>query len=116
MVDRQPLHGVGADIVANETGPLDAERLHDGVDVGRQHVRSRPVVAAGQGIAALAEAAEIGRDQPVAVGQPLEHRLPGRPELRPAVQQQERRALAALGDMGPEAAGLDEAVLDRWHG
>jgi hypothetical protein len=32
------------------------------------------------------------------------------------MQQDERRAIAALGDVRGEAAGLDEGVLGGWHG
>jgi hypothetical protein len=36
--------------------------------------------------------------------------------FRPSVQQQEGRAVSRLGDMHPEAARIDEAVLDLDHG
>src|SRR5260370_40119193 len=42
-------------------------------------------------------------------------RLPHRPEFGPAMQQDQRRAVAALGDMGGEATGFDEGVLEGWH-
>ena len=38
MVERQPLHDEGADIVADEAGAFDAERLHQRRDVVGQDV------------------------------------------------------------------------------
>jgi len=115
MVERQPLHGVGADIVADEARAFDAEPVHQGGDVVGQDIGTGLIGWSRRRVAALAETAEIGRDQPVAIGQALEHRLPNRPEFGPAMQQDQRRAVAALGDMGGEATGLDEGVLEGWH-
>ncbi len=116
MVERQPLHGKGADIVADEARAGDAEPIHQRRDVGGQDIGTGLIGGPGHGIAALAEATEVGRDQPVAIGQALEHRLPHCPEFRPAMQQDQRRAIAALGDVRGEAVGLDEGVLEGRHG
>ena len=116
MVERQPLHDVGADIVADEARTVDAKRVQQSCDVVGEDVRPRLVRPTGRRIAAFAEAAEVGRDQPVAVGQTLEHRLPRRPEFGPAVQQDQRRAIAALCEVGGETACLDEGVFEGWHG
>ena len=42
MVERQPLHGEGADIVADEARAVDAERVHQRGDVVGEDVRARP--------------------------------------------------------------------------
>jgi hypothetical protein len=56
------------------------QRQHiDGMLVGTE----RPL-----GFVAVAETAQIRRDQGEAIGKPRHHRLPGEPEFRPAMQQQ----------------------------
>ena len=116
MVQRQPLHDERADIVADDAGALDPQRLHERGDIVGQHAGTGLVRPSGVRIAALAEAAEVRRDQPPPSGQPFEHRLPRRPEFRPSVQQQEGRAASGLGDVGLESADIDEAVFDLGHG
>ena len=116
MVERQPLHGEGADIVADEARAFDAELVHQGRNVVGQDIGTGLIGRSRYRVTALAEAAKVRRDQPIAIGQALEHRLPHRPEFRPAMQQDQRRAVAALGDMGGEAAGLDKGVLEGRHG
>ena len=59
------------------------------------------------GLVAVAEAAQVRRDQRVAVGEPRHDRLPGQPELRPAVQQQQRPPRASPGHMERGAIGLN---------
>ena len=115
MVERQPLHDEGADIVADEARAGDAEPVHQRRNVGGEDIGAGLVGRSSRRVAALAEAAEVGRDQPVAIGQALEHRLPHRPEFGPAMQQDERRTVAALGDVRCEATGVDEGVLEGRH-
>ena len=81
---RQRLHHSAADIVADNAGLCDAERIHQ-----RQHVGCVLVGAERTaGLVAVAEAAQIGREQRETIGEPRHHRFPGQPEFGPAVQQQ----------------------------
>ena len=59
-----------------------------------------------------AEAAQVGRDDPARVAEPLDHAAPLVPVLRPAVDEQQRLAGAGLGDVHAQPARFDEAVLD----
>lgn len=80
---RHRLHQPAADIVADNAGLREAERVHQ-----RQHIRGvlvgtvRPV-----GLVAVAETAQVGRIKREAIGEPRHHRLPGQPEFGPAMQQ-----------------------------
>lgn len=111
MAKRQPLHDIGPDIVADEAGPGDAEAIEQGRDIVGQNVRPRLVRRTRDRVAAFAEAAEVGSDQAPSVGQSVEHGFPGRPEFRPTVQQQKRRAAAGFRHVSGETACFDEAVL-----
>ncbi len=63
------------------------------------------------GLVAVAEAAQVRRDQIIMAGEPCHHRLPGQPEFRPAVEQQQRAAVAGAGDVEGGAVGLDREML-----
>src|ERR1700742_3849974 len=64
------------------------------------------------GLVAVAETAEIRRDQREAGGEPRHHRLPGQPEFRPAMQQQQRLALACPRHMEVGSIGAYLLMLD----
>jgi hypothetical protein len=80
--------------------------------VGGVLVGGHFVGIAGGGFVGGAEAAQVRGDQAESVRQARHDLGPGEPEVRPAMQEQERRAGAAFGDVDGDAVGLDEAGLD----
>ena len=83
------LHQRAADVVADDAGLFEIERIHQRYHVGGLLLRAERAIR----LVAVAEAAQVRRVQREAVGEARHHRLPGEPEFRPAVQQQERPAL-----------------------
>ena len=104
----QRLHHRAADIMANHAHAWQAQCIEQGQKVGRMVGRA-PIAL---WLIALAKAPQIGCDELEAVGEALHHRLPAQPEFRPAMQQQQGRALAAAGDMEARAARLNVQMLD----
>jgi hypothetical protein len=100
-----------APVVPGHHGLLLAERVHQRDDVAGQ-VQDR-VVADRLGRGALAVAALV-RGHRVESGRRQRDELvpPGVPALGEAVQQHHQRPAAGLGDVHPEAAGVDEPVSD----
>ena len=89
---------------------VQPKRIHQ-----RQHVGGL-LVGAEQplGLVAVAEAAQVGRIQREAIGKPRHDRLPGQPEFRPAMQQQQRPPGADAGHMKRRAIGLNRQMLHFW--
>ena len=84
-----------------------AERVHQCQHVGGLLVGSeRP-----RGFVAVAETAQIGRIEREAIGEPRHHRLPGQPEFRPAMQQQQRPPGTQANDMKGGAIGPNRQML-----
>jgi hypothetical protein len=103
----QRLHHGAADVVADHAGLVDAEGVEQ-----RQHVVGMLIGAVrAVRFVAVAEAAQVGRDQGVAVGEPRHDRLPGQPELRPAMQQQQRPAAAGPRDVERRAVGSNRHMI-----
>jgi hypothetical protein len=83
---RQRLHRRAADVVAD-----DADSLMPSASISASMSAAWPIRPERPvGLVAVAEAAQVGRDQREAIGQPCHHRLPGQPEFRPAMQQKQR--------------------------
>ena len=95
--------------MADDADLAEAERIEQRQHIGGMLVGAeRPV-----GLVAVAEAAQVRREQGEAIGKPRHHRLPGEREFRPAMQQQQRRPCAGARDMERGAIGLDGQVLHR---
>src|ERR1700682_504677 len=65
------------------------------------------------GLVAVAEAAQVRREQGVALGEPRHDRLPGQPVFGPTMQQQERGPLAGARDMEGRAVSPNRQMLHR---
>jgi hypothetical protein len=77
-------HRRAANIMTDNTGLLQAERIHQ-----RQHVGCVLIGAERTArLVAVAEAAQIRREQRESIPEPRHHRLLGQGKFRPAVQQQ----------------------------
>ena len=85
----------------------EPKRIHQ-----RQHVGGL-LVGSEQpfGLVAVAEAAQVGRIQREAIGEPRHDRLPGQPEFGPAMQQQQRPPGADAGHVKCRAIGLNRQML-----
>ena len=107
---RQRLHRRAADIVADDADPRQLQRIQQ-----RQHVR-RMLVGAERsvGLVAVAEAAQVRRQQRVTIGKPPHQRLKGQPEFGPAMQQQQRRPGPGAGDMEAGAIGANRQMFHGW--
>jgi len=89
------LNDRAADIVSNNADAIEVESVEKGENVSRLVVCAK---SAGWFVA-IAEAPQVRCDQPIAIGQARHHRLPGQPELRPTMQQQQRASCADFDDM-----------------
>ena len=95
--------------MADDANLAEAERVEQ-----RHHISGMLVGAERPvGLVAVAEAAQVRREQGVTIGEPRHHRLPGEPELGPAMQQQQRRPCPDARDMERGAISLDGQVLNR---
>src|SRR6266850_198846 len=93
--------------MADDADLAEAERIEQ-----RQHIGGMLIgTERPNGLVAVAEAAQVWREQGEAIGKPRHHRLPGEPEFRPAMQQQQWRPGAGARDMERGAIGLDGQVL-----
>ena len=110
---RHRLHDAAADVVADDAGLFHPERVEH-----RQHVGGVLRVAPrAVRLVAVAEAAQVRRDQRVAVGEAVHHRLPGEGKLRPAVEQEQRRPLPHARDVEGGALRLDGQMFHGvWSG
>lgn len=100
--------GVGdhrADVVARDVGPFQAEVGEQGPDVGGH----RLLVVSALRLGGAAHAAQVHGDHPVAAGQGGHHLVPLPPGLRPAAEQDERLAAAALHVV--QAGAVDLGVV-----
>ena len=98
-----------AGVVAGDGEPLVAERVHQRDQVGGE----RAGVVAVRGLVGQADTALVDRDDLEVPGQRRHHQAPGVPGLGPAVDQQERRTLAADDGVQPQVAGVDVAARER---
>ena len=135
VVERHPVAGPGAPIVAGHHEALEAELLHD-LDLVLGHPAKGIVAVIRQParLATVAVAAQVGDDDGEVLGQPRGDESPVDVRQRVAVQEEERRAGASddavIGDAGiagrqVEAAeasyiarSFRTAIIDgpRWRG
>ena len=95
--------------MADDAGLLEVERIHQRQHVGGMLVGAERTVR----LVAVAEAAQVRREQCVTIGKPRHHRLPAQPEFRPAMQQQQRRSRTGPRHMEAGAVGADFQMLHR---
>jgi len=103
-----------APVVSNDCGACLAKGMDQSHDVGRevQDVISLDVVGRiRQSIAPLIG----GNDAPAGVRNWSYLMPPGEPGLGESVTEDHKRPLPSLGDMHPDAVGLDESVLSGAH-
>ncbi len=109
MVEAHARGGAGAAVMAGDKEFAIAELLHD-LDLVLRHRPERivdVVFAAIVGADAVAIAAQISGHDMKALGQSAGDLAPGGVGQRIAVQQQQRRAVAAMAQIDPRARGLD---------
>src|SRR5258705_5271680 len=93
--------------MADDADLAEAECIEQRQHIGGMLIGTeRPV-----GLVAVAEAAQVRREQGEAIGKPRHRRLPGEPEFGPAMQQQQWRPGAGARDMESDAIDLDGLVL-----
>ena len=112
MGDAEQEGGEAAPVVPDHVDALDPERVEQGDLIRGEGER---VIALARRVGP-AEAAKVGGDQAVAVAQPPDHAAPHPVVLGPAVEEEDRAALARLGVVDPEPAGDDVAVLGALDG
>ena len=94
----------GTAVVTDHGEPLEPERRHQRDLVGRHGAERVPgVVGTRLGTVGVAVAAQVGRDDGVLPRQLRGDAVPHDVALREAVQQQDRRALAAADGVDPHA-------------
>jgi len=96
MIERHAVSRPRAPIVTGDHELLEAELVHD-VDLVLRHAPERVVAVIGQaaGLAAVAVAAQVGRDNGEIVREARGHEAPVVVRERIAVQEQDRRTRAA---------------------
>jgi hypothetical protein len=104
----QRLHCRATDIMTHHPDPLDANGVEESDHVGCMAVGPERTL----GFIAVAETAEIRRDERIAIGKAMDQRFPGEPEFRPTMQQEQRRTAAGTRDMKGGAVRLDGQMLD----
>jgi hypothetical protein len=98
-----------AGVVAGHGEVLVAERVHQRGQVAGQGAG----VVAVLGFAGQPGAALVRRDHLEAAGQPGHHQPPGVPGLRPAVDEQQRRPVAAGDHVLAQVPGVDVPAGER---
>ena len=100
VVERHAVRDAGAAVVAGDEEALEAERAHD-LDLVLGHGAERVVgvVAAAARLGAVAVAAQVGRDDREVLGEPRRDLVPHDVGQRVAVQQQQRRPVAAVAQV-----------------
>jgi hypothetical protein len=81
--------------VADYTYAFDPECVQQCEHVGSMVLRAEGSVR----LIAFAEPAQIGRNQPVSIGQACHDRFPRQPQFGPTVKEQQRRTVACLDDV-----------------
>src|SRR5580704_15566876 len=96
MIESHAVRDSATAVVSCHEEPLESELFHD-LDLIRGHasLRVRLVCCIGGRLAAIAVAAQIGRYNREGISQKWSDAMPAAMGLRVAMQQQERRALAA---------------------
>ncbi len=109
MVEAEQEADPAAPVVGDEIDLVDPQRVEQRDDVGGHRVLGVAVAR----LVGPAEAAQVGGDHAVARREQGNDVAPLPPVLRPAVEQQHGRLVAAgVGHVEPDAVGLDPGVLD----
>jgi hypothetical protein len=93
--------------MAHDTNPVDAECIEEPEHVGRMVVRTEKA----HWLVAIAETAEIRRDEGVAIGEALHQGFPGEPEFWPTMEENKHRTAAGTRYMKRCPVGLDGQML-----
>ena len=93
---RERLRDERADVVRDDTEALPAARVGQFQQVRRVAIRTGVAARGEHRRLRVAETAKIGREQLESVREPAHDRTPRMRPLRPAVQQEERRAAAGM--------------------
>jgi hypothetical protein len=111
MLQRERKRHAPASVVSQEAEAVKSFRSHECDDVGRERGLRVNVM---RGVRPP-PAAEVGREYPVILRQAPHDATPAPLVLRPAVQQDQRRARSRLGDVEPHAIDRHVAMLDARH-
>ena len=108
MVERQPVRHAAAAVMTHDGKPVEAEMLHQ-IDLVLRHgaLGIVDVVLAVLGLAAVAVAAQVRRDDGVFLRQFRRHAKPRQVGQRGAVDQEQGRAAATDHRVQRRAAGPD---------
>ena len=108
----------GAAVVADDVEAIEAQRRHHLDLIPRRGALAMLVEVVGGRLAAVAVAAQVRHHHRVVRGKRRRHLVPHHVGLRVAVEQEERRALAALHQIYGGGRGLDpglgEVVEHAW--
>ena len=94
-----------AEVVDDQPGPLDPERIEESL---QDPLVKGKAVGRVQGLVGAAEARQVERDRAIAVAERAEHLAVEVGGGGPAVQEQHRVALAPLEVVEPQTLDLDE--------
>jgi hypothetical protein len=113
VIERQAIGHAPAPVVPDDREAGDAEVLHDPDHVrGHRALRVRRVVGRARRRPARAIAAQVRADDAEPVGERRGHAVPHELRLGEAVEQEDRRALAAAPDGDGRLARIDERTLE----
>ncbi len=112
LMMRHRLHDIGAEVAADHAEAVMAEPIHHREHIERVALRGGRRVRSRRRLAGIAAATQIGRDQLEAVAEMQHQRTPHQPELRPAMEQEQRRTLAEARDIDAQAADIDPLLRD----
>ena len=108
MLDGKGVADHVADIVGDEIGAVDLQRVEHAGDIAGLGL----LVVAALGLGRQAEAAQIGHDHGVVAGKVVGHRRPHVAGFAVTVQQDDGRSRAADADVDRRAVGLDVLRLE----
>ena len=105
----EPEPSLQAPVVANQKHPRQLESIEQGQDIRRQALIA--VVAGGR--LGPPESPQIGADDAVALGEARNDVTPRIPVFRPAMEENERRALlSGSSNVHAQPGGLNDLVID----
>ena len=111
MIERQAVGDSPATVVAGDEEAFEAELLHDGnLVTGHRALGIRLVVGGGRRLGAVAVAAQVGDHHAEVLRQARRHQVPHHLGLRKAMQQQERRTVAAMSNVDDRLSGVDPGL------
>src|SRR6185437_9647931 len=116
MLPREALCNVRPDIMRDDAGFGDAERVHERQNICGMDIRRRLCRKLQRRLLAVAEAAQVWRDHVEVARQIGNAFAPDQPEFRPAVQQEQRRTSPFAHIVDADAVRLHEARCELRHG